>query len=347
MLHGPIANRRDIALSLAALGGAAALPGLSAMAAAAKRRVIDFHHHFNPPFLVNAAAGNRVGTTGPGLNWDLSYSLEDMDKTGVTTAIITPPTGFAERLPAAERAPTIRKCNDYGADLVRDHKGRFLQLTYLPLPDVDAALKEIDYGFSSLRAVGCGFATSYGEKYVSDSSFAPIWEELNRREAVAYFHPLAAACCTRVFPDIPLETNLVEIPYDTARAVVGLLLSGHFRRYPRVKWVFSHSGGAVPMFAGRFRRLLQETDLSKVAPEGINAEFRKLYYETANAASRPTISALLKFAPLSQILFGSDHPYVSDADNMQDLRTNKLNPAQMNAILYQNAERLVPQLKTL
>src|SRR5437868_5090960 len=108
-------------------------------------------------------------------------------------------------------------------------------------------------------------------------AFAPVFEELNRRKAIAYFHPLAAQCCTRIIPGMPLETNLVEIPYDTARAVIGFLLTGAFRRYPDVKFVFSHSGGAVPMFAGRFNRLLQTTDLSKVAPEGINAEFRKLY----------------------------------------------------------------------
>jgi predicted TIM-barrel fold metal-dependent hydrolase len=126
---------------------------------------------------------------------------------------------------------------------------------------------------------------------------------------------------------------------------MGFLLTGGFRRYPDIKWVFSHSGGAVPMFAGRFRRLLQSTDISKFAPEGIDAEFKKLYYETANASSPPTMAALLKFAPLSQILFGSDHPYVSDEDNMIDLKSCGLTQAQMNAILYENAERLVPQLR--
>jgi predicted TIM-barrel fold metal-dependent hydrolase len=101
--------------------------------------------------------------------------------------------------------------------------------------------------------------------------------------------------------------------------------------------VFSHSVGAIPMFAGRFNRLLQATDLSKIAPNGLTAEFRKLYYETANASSPPTMAALLKFAPIGQILFGSDHPYVSDADNMTDLKSCGLSQAQMNAILCENA----------
>jgi predicted TIM-barrel fold metal-dependent hydrolase len=337
-------TRRELMASLAAAGAAAALPSL-VRAAPQAGRAIDFHHHFNPPFLVSAAAGNRVGNNGAGLNWDLNYSLEDMDRSGIRTAIISPSTGFAERLDPAQKVPMIHRVNEYGAELVRDHKGRFLQLVYLPLPDVDATLKEIAYGFDTLNVVGAGFATSYGPRYPHDPMFAPIFEELNRRKAIAYFHPLAAACCTRIFPDLPEEANLIEIPYDTARTVMGLLLSGHFRKYPDIKWVFSHSGGAVPMFAGRFNRLLKEAELSKVAPDGLNAEFRKLYYETANAASPPTMAALLKFAPIEQVLFGSDHPYVSDADNLADLKSCGLNQAQMDAILYRNAERLIPQLR--
>jgi predicted TIM-barrel fold metal-dependent hydrolase len=338
-------SRRGVVASLAALGGASLLPARLSWAQAPARKAIDFHHHFNPPFLVNAAAGNRVGNNGAGLNWDLAYTLDDMDRAGITTSIISPPTGFAERLDPTKRVPTIRTVNEYGADLVRDHKGRFLQLVYVPLPDVDAALKEIAFGFDTLKTVGAGFATSYGPKYVSDPAFAPVFEELNRRKAIAYFHPLAPVCCTSIFPAFPEEANVLEIPYDTARAVMGLLLSGAFVKYRDIKWIFSHSGGAVPMFAGRFNRLLQASDLSKVAPDGINAEFRRLYYETANASSPPTMAALLKFAPISQVLFGSDHPYVSDVDNMTDLKSCGLSNAEMNAILYENAERLVPQLK--
>jgi predicted TIM-barrel fold metal-dependent hydrolase len=331
--------------SLAALGTAAALLPAMARSAPAAARAIDFHHHFNPPFLVNAAAGNRVGADAGGLNWDLSYSLEDMDRAGIRKAVISPSTGFAERTDPAQRVSIVHRVNEAGAQVVRDHPTRFVQLAYMPLPDVDATLKEIAYGFDTLKVVGAGFATSYGDKYASDAAFAPVFEELNRRKAIAYFHPLAAACCTRLFPNLPEEANLVEIPYDTARTVMGFLLTGAFRRYPDIKFIFSHSGGAVPMFAGRFKRLTQNTDLSKVAPDGLDAEFKKLYYETANANSPPTIAALMKFAPLSQVLFGSDHPYVSDADNLADLKGCGLSQAEMNAILYENAERLIPQLK--
>src|SRR2546423_14486536 len=88
-------TRRNLLTAGAAAATAAMLPRFSAYAAAPAVRVIDFHHHFNPPFLVNAAAGNRVGAgDAAGLNWDLSWSLEDMDKTGIGKAVLLPPTGL-------------------------------------------------------------------------------------------------------------------------------------------------------------------------------------------------------------------------------------------------------------
>jgi predicted TIM-barrel fold metal-dependent hydrolase len=346
VIHRPNGTtRRETIAVLAAAGGLSLLPAASRVLAAPARRTIDFHHHFNPPFLVAAAAGNRVGANTARLNWDLSFSLENMDKAGIATSIITPPTGFAERTDPSSRVAMVRRTNEYGAQLVRDHRGRYLQLVYLPLPDVDAALKEIEYGFGTLNVVGAGFATSYGDKYVSDPSFAPVFDELNRRNAIAYFHPLAPACCGNLFPDLPEEASAVEIPYDTGRAVMSLLLRGVFVKYRNIKWVFSHSGGAVPMFAGRWKNLLAHDDLSKVAPNGMDAEFARVYYETANASSPPTMAALLKFAPLGQVLFGSDHPYVTDEVNMNDLLRANLSTPEMNAILFENAQRLVPQLR--
>src|SRR5258708_34363483 len=77
----PQVSRREIVASLAACGAAAVLlPSIPSWAAPAAR-AIDFHHHFNPPFLVAAAQANRVGADASGLKWDLGYSLEDMDKT--------------------------------------------------------------------------------------------------------------------------------------------------------------------------------------------------------------------------------------------------------------------------
>src|SRR5436190_23651686 len=115
-------SRREVVASLAACGAAAALlPSMPSWAAAPAARAIDFHHHFNPPFLVAAAQANRVGADASGLNWDLGYSLEDMDKPGIATAVMSASTGFAERTDPTQRVAMVHRGNEYGAELVRDH----------------------------------------------------------------------------------------------------------------------------------------------------------------------------------------------------------------------------------
>jgi 6-methylsalicylate decarboxylase len=93
-----------------------------------------------------------------------------------------------------------RICNDYAARLVRDHPGRFGLWASLPMLDVDASLAEIGHALDELKADGIGLATAYGDKWPGDPKFKPIFEELNRRKATVFFHPLAPNCCGNLMP---------------------------------------------------------------------------------------------------------------------------------------------------
>lgn len=342
-------QRRQFIRAIGALGAAALVPGCAAVREPRERRAVDTHHHFYAPEYQKAWLDWEEKRSIPHfpqqVAWSRAKSIEAMDQAGVQTAILslasTPGVWFD--LPAADVNRMARLCNDYGADMVRSFPGRFGLFATLPMIDVDASLKEIEHAFDTLKADGVGLQTNYGDKWPGDKAYAPIFEELNRRKALVYFHPLVASCCGRL--SVGTFPAVIEVPHDTTRAVVSLLLSGSFARYRDIRWLFSHAGGTVPMLTGRMDSFFRfRKDIAQIAPQGVEAEFRRLHYDTANATHPASMAALLKVVPDSQVVFGSDYPYFSPAPQAQALEALGLSAAQVNAIESGNAMRLIPRL---
>ena len=320
----------------------------SAASAGASHR-IDVHHHFFPPAYLESLQewGKRQGFGGlqaPQKNWSIAGALDDMDRNGVATAILsisTPGVWFGD---VQEARRTARICNNFAADMRRDHPKRFGLFASVPMPDVEGTLYEIDYALDVLKADGIGLMTSYGDTWPGDPAYNPVFEELNRRKAVVYFHPLAPNCCGNLIPGVP--ASWIEYPQDTARAVTSLLFNGTFARFKDIRFLFSHAGASIPVLAGRIANgSKNRKDLAEIAPNGIEHELKNLYYDTANSAYAPTMAALLKFVPTSQILFGSDFPYLTIEQNVEGFRTLGLTAAQMQAIERDSAAALLPQLR--
>ncbi len=180
-------TRRKFLSGLAALGAStlvSACKSMEQMPAAGHTTPhrIDVHHHLLPPAYMVAAASRRLG---PAPAWSPARSVEEMDRSGIATAItsiIQPSVWFGDA-PAARRL--AREVNEYAARMIADFPGRFGMFATVPLPDVEGSLREIEYALDTLKADGIGFMTSYGDAYLGDPAFAPVFDELNRRTAVA------------------------------------------------------------------------------------------------------------------------------------------------------------------
>jgi 6-methylsalicylate decarboxylase len=351
MTYTPL-SRRALLAGAGALAAASVLPGGAARAQGAKPKVIDTHHHFYAPSYQKKWLDWEDAHHGrhfPGqVAWSVQKAVEDMDKNGISIGVLslasTPGNWFG--LDAAGAGAMARTCNDFAAEMMRDHKGRFGLFATLSMFDIDATLKEIEYVFDTLHADGVGLQTNYGDKWLGHPVYKPVFEELNRRKAVVYVHPLAAACCGNL--SVGAYPAVIEVPHDTTRTVTSLLLSGTFARLRDIKWLFSHAGGTIPMLAGRidafYARAAAAGDKDKsFAPNGILAELRRLHYDTANATSPPAMAALMKLVPTSQITFGSDYPYFA-LDQIEVIRKMGLPAADVAAIETGNATRLVPRL---
>jgi len=213
----------------------------------------------------------------------------------------------------------------------------------VPMPDVDATLAEISHAFDTLKADGIELMTSYGERYLGDAVFAPVMEELNRRKALVFVHPLAPICCAPSLGWIP--PSLFEFTQDTNRAVFSLLFTGTFARFPEIRYIFCHSGAGVPALAGRAQVMGMGRQFADKMPNGIDHELRRLHYDVALQANRPALAALFAFVSASQVLLGSDFPFGTSADGVRGLEEFGLKPGDLDAIYRGNAERLIPRLR--
>jgi predicted TIM-barrel fold metal-dependent hydrolase len=337
-------SRRQFLTGLGALGVGSAFPngGPAAAQTAAGARRIDVHHHLIPPALVKA-----LGTAGLGAgsaDWTPARAIEDMERAGVAAGLSSiAPAGDPFR--DVERAVRLtRECNEYSARLAADHPRRFGVFAALPLPNIDASLRELEYAFDTLKADGLGLFTSYQDKWLGDPAFNPVFEELNRRNAVVYTHPNTANCCRNLLPGI--GDGAIEWGTDTTRAITLWIFGGASERYPNVRMIFSHGGGTMPFLYERFANMASSAQNAKRFPQGFRGAAARYFYDTAQVANAPAMSALSKVVPVSQIVFGTDFPFRTASDHVKGLaECGVFSAADLRAIDRDNALAILPRFK--
>ncbi len=338
--------RRTFLAGLAAFGASALIPGCATDTEApvltgGRPHRIDIHHHLLPPKYVAELSQHAKGENPP--PWTPARSIEDMDKNGIATSMLSlmqPQVWFGD---VALGRRLARESNDYAATLVRDYPGRYGIFATLPLPDSEGSLKEIAYAMDVLKADGFGLMTSYAGKYLGDPVFWPVWEELNRRKAVVYNHPLSVECCRNPVAQY-IQNSAIEYATDTSRMIASLLFSGAAARFPDIRWIHSHGGGTMPFLYTRYTRQEAATkNREQLLPNGVAHEIKKFYYDTAQANHPGALAALLKLVSVSQVMFGTDFPYRPGAEAVAGLNSYGFSAAELQAIDRGNALRLLPR----
>jgi len=341
---GSVSRRGFGAMALGAGFAATGFGGAPKAAAQAKPHRIDVHHHIVPPAWL--AAMDIIGRTdGLIAGWSVQKSLDDMDKGGVATSLVSPTTPQVTGLGRAAAARIARESNDYAKKLTVDHPGRFGVFAMLPLPNIEDSLKEVEYAFDTLKVDGVGMMTSYGDKWLGYPQFAPLWEELNRRKATVYTHPTGANCCVNLVQGITEAT--VEYGADTTRTIASLIFSGTSQKYSDINFIFSHGGGVLTAVAERFQiqMVSRPPYKDKFTRDSVNAELKRFYYDTAQVANAVTLGAVVNLVSVSQIVFGTDYPYRTAADHVKGL-TAAFSGADLQAIDRDNALKILPRLRT-
>jgi 6-methylsalicylate decarboxylase len=343
------ASRRGLLKTFAAAG--AVLPAADLVAqstGAGNPGRIDVHHQYL--FMKDGNYAAPAAVKSP------QMSLEQMDKHGIATAILSTAGYGDEVYDGSEKANMLaRKSNEYAAKLVDSHPKRFGFMAVIPIPNQEAALREIEFAFDKLNADGVGILSNIGDKWPGDPSYFPVFEELNRRKAVVFIHPYVPKACRKLVNGV--QDYVVEFDFDTTRAVVSLLYNGVLSKCPDIRLIVNHSGAAVPVCSGRIKDRVpgDESRLNRVGerlgknaniPKGTMYELTRLHYECAHATYPVPMTALMKFVPTSQILFGTDYPAEPMESTLRQLDKSGLSPAFLRQMGRTNAEKLFPRFKS-
>ena len=291
-------------------------------------RVVDFHNHFYPPAYVDAlrsstsvssvkvthdAEGNPcVHYPGdynilvPG-HRDIDYRQRVLDEHGVDVQVLTFTTPGVHVEAPRVAVELARMVNDAFATIVRERGARFRALATLPLNDPPEAARELERAVTGLGMPGAMVFSNVNHVALADARYEPLWKTADQLEAVIYIHPTDPAGVEAML-DYWLMP-LVGFLFDTTLASARLVFSGVVERYPRIRWVLTHMGGAIPYLAERLDRGWRAFPECRQHINRPPSEYlRTFYYDTVNF-NPAALRFALDFAGPDRLLAGSDYPH--------------------------------------
>ena len=281
--------------------------------------VIDVHSHIiTPEFVSSLESEGRLMDEGfPLPKYNVENHVKWMDEAGVQTSVLT------LAAPQPSSTEIVRQSNEAAARIKKEHPGRFLFCAALPLPDVDAAIREAIYALDTLKADGIKLATNVDGQYLGAPELDTLFSVLNERKAVIILHPHRPDPVNRqVMQQTPLAMQ--EYLAETTRAVSNMISRNVLARYNNIKVLVPHCGAYLPLAIPRMKSLTPVMQANKLVGEiDYEANLRALYYDLAGAHSPEVIRMLLTITTPDHLLYGSDHPYAAPQVLTQSLARMK------------------------
>ena len=280
--------------------------------------LIDFHHHARPSAFFDALAKSGRTTMGgrpfpPA--WTEAKALDLMDRMGITAAVISAPDAdllYRDRYIAL---PLSRLLNEMFAETIRSLPRRFGAFASLPMPHVEDSIREAEFALDQLQLDGVMLSTSYDGRYLGSATFDNLFTELDRRNATVFVHPVSPMGLKLLALDFP--ASLLEYSFDTTRCIANLLHHRAPKRFPNIRFIFAHAGGAMPYLLSRMslmEHFLTPGHHFAAEPdrEAIRRGLQCFYYDTALSATDPVFDLLRQVVGIDRLVFGSDYPQVPD-----------------------------------
>jgi predicted TIM-barrel fold metal-dependent hydrolase len=312
--------------------------------------LIDIHAHFFTPEYRKALRATGLDTIDgfPIPDWSIDGAIALMDQLGIRAQILSISAPGIEFVPHRDARKLARDVNETNARLISDHPTRIGGFALLPLPDVDGAFAEIAYALDVLKLDGIVLFSNVNGIYLGDKRFDAIFDELNRRKAVVFVHPVAPPGFD--ITQLGFAAPCIEFPFDTTRMIMNMIASGTVRRCPAVRMIVAHGGGTLPFLAHRIGRNIVRFGKADppFIPDEVLAAFKWFYYDLTAVSHQHAIDSLLTLVPVDHLLYGSDHPFMLPAlipPAIEFIRSHaRLDGPTRQEIANGNALKLLPRL---
>ena len=316
--------------------------------------IVDIHAHYSPreynETLLRIGGRSLPEAARPATQRPLRHDgpegvperLARMDDAGVQMQVLSPAASppYAEKLEDAVEAASV--INDAYAGLMQQHPERLGAFVSLPLPHIDASLREIERGLDQLGMLGVTINCSVFDRSAAEEEFEPVYAELDRRGAVLFYHPVQNGLCSPLINDyrytVPVGASLEDM------AIVLHLIARRIpSRFPNIKYVVPHLGGMIPMQLARLdaQGAQQHPDIT----EAPSVTARRLYYDTVCYGSQAAFTCAYMAFGAEHLVTGSDYPVLMSFESykrtFEYIRESSLPAADIDLILNHNSQRVL------
>lgn len=251
--------------------------------------------------------GNRLVTITPPMK-NINQRLEDMEQAGFDMQILTLSIPSVDIFPVEIGEAMARVVNDETAQICRDHPSHFMAFATLPFLDPDRTVKELERCIDEFKFQGACIGSNINGMGLDNQLLYPFYERISDYDLPIHIHPRAPAD-KETYKDYRLGP-MIGFEMDLCIAVVRLIMGGVMERFPDLKFIVSHLGGAIPYLAERIQNCYEAYPECRGNISGPAKDYlRRFYYDTVSFFE-PALMCAYSFVGAERLVLGSDYPHV-------------------------------------
>ncbi len=251
--------------------------------------------------------GNRVVTITPPMK-DINPRLEDMEKVGFDMQILTLSIPSVDIFPVEVGETLARVVNDETAEICRDHPDHFMGLATLPFVDPDRTVRELERCIDELGFRGACIGTNINGIPLDNQRLYPFYERISDYDLPIHIHPRTPRD-KETYKDYRLGP-MIGFEMELCVAVVRLIMGGVLEKYPKLKFIVSHLGGAIPYLAERIQNCYEAYPECQENISGPARDYLKRFYYDTVSFFEPALMCAYSFVGADHLILGSDYPHV-------------------------------------